>query len=398
MEEKYYLNISGISDIEFRARNNITFKLTETKPNPFPNDVALTFRRVKKFLEENPKKSLEITGYYVAMNNIEKNLRNIGLRRAESIKKVLLSMGFLAQDITLSYKAVESLNGNDESNLVASKITIIDSPEFSEKTKELTPLAIPFSIQLGSELKIFDKDNFHFIRGDHDPMPLTDNFQGKLRKMVSYIQEKPTRKLIITGSYHPEEKNESLFTNIGIARANAIKNKLIELGLDSDKAILKDKNDPTLIIDRYNEYLSMVSLEIISIDEAPTNQEQDLVKQSNIIEQSVTIISSAEDLKKLKLTNEQKSIIVNFIEYTDKVKNTKILITGYKRFIDEGEKTTVTVEENDPAKIMANYLIDKGVRKSQIITKSNKLETPVTENNDSSLLEDMIIITLLTLQ
>ncbi len=82
-------------------------------------------------------------------------------------------------------------------------------------------------------------DNFTFPQDGfrpNIPQPTNDAFS----KLATYLKGNPGRILTVTGLYAASEKYQGQFPNLGLARANAIKDKLVALGATADQINTKE--------------------------------------------------------------------------------------------------------------------------------------------------------------
>src|SRR5690606_16910074 len=78
--------------------------------------------------------------------------------------------------------------------------------------------------------------NFYFNRSNFiikRPVPL--QIDKGVTSLKSYIGNQTNKFVDITGFYDSQEENTSAFPNLGLARANAVKNYLLSLGVSSKK-------------------------------------------------------------------------------------------------------------------------------------------------------------------
>jgi len=99
--------------------------------------------------------------------------------------------------------------------------------------KSELPIAPSFNFIDGS-FDILSKENVSFTRSSHEPN-IPEQLNRQLLRLSEYLNKKESRNLLLTGRYTIKETNRSLFANLGIARAEALKSRLIRLGLDGDR-------------------------------------------------------------------------------------------------------------------------------------------------------------------
>ena len=85
-------------------------------------------------------------------------------------------------------------------------------------------------------------DQFAFAPGTFAATPSANN-QEFLDKVTAYFKANPDKNLKITGFYLPSEKDapSGIFENIGLARADAIRNLLMKAGIAQDRISLSSQ-------------------------------------------------------------------------------------------------------------------------------------------------------------
>jgi len=104
-----------------------------------------------------------------------------------------------------------------------------------------TPIDWSTSLRLmnGDSMLLKGFDHFTFDKNSISP-DLSLNNQNFLDKIAAYLKANPTKHLTITGLYRNSEKGVSsgIFENLGIARANTIRDFLVQRGIDVERISL----------------------------------------------------------------------------------------------------------------------------------------------------------------
>ena len=85
------------------------------------------------------------------------------------------------------------------------------------------------SITDGTNLNLQSVSNFGFKKSVAEPN--YTNVKKELDSLASYLKASPGRKSTITGLYASIETNTSSFADLGLARADAIKQYLVQAGV-----------------------------------------------------------------------------------------------------------------------------------------------------------------------
>lgn len=117
---------------------------------------------------------------------------------------------------------------------------LCDAPLVSADTAPTeSVVVVPLRIVDGPSLSLVSAGNFSFAKSGAEP-DLTA-VKKQLDSLAAYLRTNPGKKLTITGYYHPSEVNDSKWPDLGIARAEGIKQYYVDLGVPA--AILVTKSE-----------------------------------------------------------------------------------------------------------------------------------------------------------
>ena len=217
------------------STDNVWFGLSGAVPE-FSAPVRGELDRTAAYLAANPDRMLVLNGKYKADESIEAGsaFENLGLARAGAVRDYLVAKGAPADRIRMTA---------DEDPLLI----------FARKR---TSGAISFDL-LNAGLLIKDGSSFEatspqgliFTKSTPDFQEITFE-QTKLvyLQTAEYLHAHPDRTLTITGSYHPNEPNATTFADLGLARADHVKDMLVELGAPREQILLASNADDKLNI------------------------------------------------------------------------------------------------------------------------------------------------------
>lgn len=128
-----------------------------------------------------------------------------------------------------------------------SKKTVDETADIPEKN---SVVSVPqLTIEDGEGITLYiEKENLRFARYQSEPV-IGDSVINVLAKLKQYLEVNPVRKLVVTGySHNLEHKNaDTGLEDVGLARAEAIKQKLVNSGVPDNQIDLKSSIDSTLI-------------------------------------------------------------------------------------------------------------------------------------------------------
>lgn len=203
--------------------------------------------------------------------------------------------------------------------------------------------------------------------------PVSAGVDRGITELKAYISNQNNKFIDIAGYYDPAEENPSAFPNLGLARANAVKNYLLSLGVSSKKMNIHGSAKEGLI------------LEGDSIVEGPFSvsiTENAMIKDAQIvvddIKENPIVLHFEIGESRIELTDSQRDKYLNIVRALDKIDNVSILIEGHT-------DQTGTVEGNlilgkQRAEFIKNYLVENGVDSRRIQTVSKGQDHPVSDN------------------
>ncbi|MFK7934741.1 MAG: OmpA family protein [Saprospiraceae bacterium] len=106
--------------------------------------------------------------------------------------------------------------------------------------------AATLELRNGEEVIISGQDQFRFDSAQVNPV-MNANNREFLDQVAAYFQQNKDNNLTITGLYRPSEANISsgMFENLGVARANVIREMLVNRGINKERITLDFKQAST---------------------------------------------------------------------------------------------------------------------------------------------------------
>ncbi|MFK7809819.1 MAG: OmpA family protein [Saprospiraceae bacterium] len=97
---------------------------------------------------------------------------------------------------------------------------------------------VPSLSIIDGEYEIFATETFAFYESSSDPI-LPESTKKAMEELAIYLQESNDTRLTLFGIYSPNEDNSTNFENLGQARADAIRDYLMDLGVPQKKLRIK---------------------------------------------------------------------------------------------------------------------------------------------------------------
>ncbi len=253
-----------------------------------------------------------------------------------------------------------------------------------ETVAETTP---PTATNMGFTFKDPDgnfayssNDNFNFTISDFNPLtPISDKINIGIDELQKYLDENNEKYLDITGLYTSTENNPSAFPNLGVARANAVKNYLSSKGISSRQLNIFGKEDNSLIA---NDSIFKGPINyLIHNRAANTDEASDLKELENLkkrINDDPLILHFGNAQASINLTTEQRQKIADISRYLDKVEGSSITIEGHTD--NSGSRATNMPLGKKRADYVKGYFKGNGIPESKIITTSKGPDEPIASN------------------
>jgi outer membrane protein OmpA-like peptidoglycan-associated protein len=291
-------------------------------------------------------------------------------------KKISYLLGILLTLIlgTILYYYLCCCQCNNTKNTVTETETNISKPEI----KEATP--IPFSITDPSSKMTFNaNENFNFSASNFSLLtPISSDLDQEILKVTNYLKDNPNKYIDIKGLYTNSEKNNSVYPNLGLARANSVKNYFISKGLSSKYMNTSGVLDDTLVPNEKNVYLGPLKYVINTIDENDTTATDALKKLGQEIKDDPLMMHFEIGNTAINLSAEQRQKIANISRYIDKVDTAFIQITGHTD--NTGDRASNIVLGKNRANFAKDHFVKNGIRESKIKVFSKGPDEPIADN------------------
>jgi len=293
-------------------------------------------------------------------------------------KKTSYFLGILLTIIlgTILYYYLCCKSCNKDDNKTTEIETIVpEAPKIKDPTKS------EFSIiDSKSGMSFKTGDNFNFKASGFSILnPIPEDLNSEVRKLTNYLNNNTNKVIDVTGYYTGTEKNNSAFPNLGLARANIVKNYLINNGASSKSINIFGKANDSLIPNTKSIYLGPIaySLNTIDINDNSTNKSLNALKEE--IKANPLIMHFEIGNTSIKLSSEQRDKVAKISRYVDKTDNTTIQIIGHTD--SKGKRLDNITLGKNRANGIKEYFMKNGISESKIQTSSKGPDQPVADNS-----------------
>ncbi len=230
------------------------------------------------------------------------------------------------------------------------------------------------------DVSVVSSQNFDFLPSSYTFIrPVGVDLKSKIDQIKQYSSQNPNKHLAITGYYTDFEQNHSLFPNLGIARANAVKKYLVDRGLDGGK--LHVKGELTDYFKKGDSPLKgIVSYEVTEVDDKTLlNKLKDLMGFGKQLKKEPITVYFKTGASYINLSQEERAKIQKIANYLDNVKDSRLLIVGHTD--NTGDATKNEVLSKKRAEFVKNYFARNGFDSSVIEVMSKGQREPIASNN-----------------
>jgi len=245
------------------------------------------------------------------------------------------------------------------------------------KIKETTKNAFVVTDANG-DFNLNFNDNFNFKTSSFSVLkPISENLENGVLKLKDYLLANPLKTIDITGFYKSEETNSSAYPNLGIARANEVKNYFVLHGIPSKQIDTYGKLNDTIVPDETSTLFGPVEFKVLTTDESDTSSMEALKTACDAIRANPLVLHFKTGQASISLSPEQRQKIADISHCVDKL-GVKMQVVGHTDNTGNAAKNIVLGQER--ADFAKGYLTKNGILESNIETSSDGPNSPIADN------------------
>jgi outer membrane protein OmpA-like peptidoglycan-associated protein len=253
--------------------------------------------------------------------------------------------------------------------------TVEEEPVKDAVVAPVTPEATsyPFSFSDG-DFAVNENDNYNFnVSSSSFLTPLSETLTGGVAKLKDYLAANTGKAINITGYYKGDETNSTAYPNLGLARANAVKNHLVDSGVDSRQINTMGKlMDEMLAKDGI--YMGPVEYGLGDL----MNNDDEMKALFEKINADPLVLNFQTNQAEINLTAAQRQKVADISRYLDKVAGATCTATGHTD--SQGPAATNQILGQERADFAKSYLISNGIAASKINATSKGESQPIADN------------------
>ena len=237
------------------------------------------------------------------------------------------------------------------------------------------PTSFPFAYQDGNfGYSVADNFNFKLSSGDFE-IPVSFDINKGVEGLKTFFSENPNKTITITGLYRSDEENPTAWPNLGLARANAVKNYLVGLGIPSLQTSTLGKLMEDLVPSG-NQLLGPINYEITT---RPENADHQLKALYDKIRENPLVLYFDTGEAAINLSPEQRQKVAYISRYLDQVDDASCSVVGHTD--NTGNRATNIGLGKERADFAKAYLIRNGIPDAKIATSSQGPDNPIASND-----------------
>jgi outer membrane protein OmpA-like peptidoglycan-associated protein len=314
--------------------------------------------KVVRYIKSNPVKSLTIIGLFLGK---ESGGPDLGKARAEALRNVFIEAG------TPEYQIHTAIGRRDDLALNESGEVLLGGIDFAFDCLdpfELSDPAYRFSTKVIDNF-VFDYNSSQFL------MPLSKTMKEQVATVAQYLQEHPDRQLKITGYNHPDETHYGALANLGLARANTVRNLFLEAGAPAFQLIIDGIAEERLAVlpsELYDKFLpNALGFRFDALSKQRVNKWEQKVKRTEEALKKRGVFRFKDfgvEEAKIVVDDELKIYLNELILYLGSRPKSMVYIVGHSNQLATKEESALKGKER--ADYVRNFLIEQGIAPARI--------------------------------
>lgn len=229
------------------------------------------------------------------------------------------------------------------------------------------------------DLNINVQDNINFKSSSISILqPIAKQVEDGIDSLNVYLEENPLKTLKITGYYTTDEINNSAFPNLGLARANAIKNYFVSKGISSQQIDTFGALNDDIIPDQDDIFHGPESYDIATREEGDDSHLEALKIIGDSIKSDPLILHFETAQSVINLSAEQREKVADISRYLDKIEGASVTIVGHTDNTGNAESNMVLGQKR--ADFAKSYFIKNHIPETKITTISKGQTEPIADN------------------
>ena len=218
-------------------------------------------------------------------------------------------------------------------------------------------------------------DNLLFANGSCEYVtPLSPDLRNVFTKTVQHLESNTNRVLVLTGLYENEETNSCTdASDLGIARAEQIKELLVSMGAPADRIELEASEQRDL-----QDYKNMLAGGFdYMFKDLEVAAEPEILGEAALRSEKITLYFESNE-QEINLTPEQRNYLNSLKVYLAENPNAKAEVTGHTD--SAGNDAWNMRLSRKRSEFVRDFMIEQGIPKRQIRNEGIGPDEPIASN------------------
>jgi outer membrane protein OmpA-like peptidoglycan-associated protein len=348
------------NSFHLETKKTILFPKNSAKPILY-QEVSEQLMEVVRYVKSSPIKKVIIRGLFTEN---ESGGAQLGRERAEAIRQQLfVNSETPTYQISVEAGLRNNLLEDVENGVVFGAIEFLFTCMAPFKVEDLTT---KFKLEIDNNF-VFNYSSVNFL------LDLPLEMEGVMKEIVVYLDSQPQRQLILTGYSHPDENNGTVFDNLGLARANRMRNIWIKLGANPQQISVKGIADERLAVfnsELYKKFLpnamgfefDVLGPEMIKQKDRKFSKVEEALKEQQVFR----FKDFGAETNKIVMNAKLKAYMNDLILYISRNEKAKIYCVGHSNRSKTKEESAVKGSKR--AEYVRTFLKKHGILEERIET------------------------------
>ena len=235
--------------------------------------------------------------------------------------------------------------------------------------------SLPFAFSDG-DFTYSANDNFNFNASSSTILePVSQGVEEGIISLGSFLNDNMDKVININGYYTNEEENDSAFPNLGLARANSVKNYFVSKGIPSRFINTMGKLMGELVPDG-NVFQGPLGFSLANRAE---DADERLIELYNKIKEDPLVLEFNTAETSINLSAVQRQKFADISRYLDKSEDAIAQVVGHTD--NTGDRAANIKLGQERADFAKAYLMGNGISENKINATSKGPDEPIASNN-----------------
>lgn len=230
----------------------------------------------------------------------------------------------------------------------------------------------------GGDFSVSADEQIKFQHSSHEhTQPRHGSVTGALIKTAAYLMAHPEKAITLTGLYLADEKNNSALPNLGIARADNLKQVMAGLGVPKDKILTRAAK-----VSHINEAEGALIGAVQFMFSKSTTIDKRLVAIESELRKAPKRIYFQSNKEAILMNDDLRKYFDDLLYYLNRKPKESVIAVGHTD--NRGNRNLNIVLGRGRADFIKTHLVKMGASPKQIVASSMGPDKPIATNNTAT--------------